>query len=57
MRLEPESDQRTESATRFQFHKGAIRTQSWMMQENKKQTFQFHKGAIRTEFGRLRGAV
>ena len=33
---------------KFQFHKGAIRTQSHGKYPRDKQKFQFHKGAIRT---------
>ena len=42
------SDIRMDSATSFQFHKGAIRTSITFRSEEACRIFQFHKGAIRT---------
>ena len=48
VRLEPTSPFANEKVTTFQFHKGAIRTNNYLVSDDKLYIFQFHKGAIRT---------
>ena len=48
VRLELSSDSPPMTGSRFQFHKGAIRTVNLPIVVNDYQLFQFHKGAIRT---------
>ena len=53
VRLEHSCQERTEAASRFQFHKGAIRTPTSTAIRSLTSRFQFHKGAIRTESSSL----
>ncbi len=49
VRLERNRGEGVPSPQKFQFHKGAIRTQNIIKMGYDNQLFQFHKGAIRTK--------
>ena len=51
VRLEPSALYNVVFVCEFQFHKGAIRTESVTRMFKNVSEFQFHKGAIRTQYG------
>ena len=48
VRLKPVEIERKQQETRFQFHKGTIKTQKLVNEGIIKERFQFHKGTIKT---------